>query len=315
MSLFQLEGSSTKNQVRQWLTVVILLMLAAMMFMSPATAFAAGATISVSDAGEVKPGQEFSVSVNIEDNPGFAAAALEFIYDSEVLEFVGFGSDGLIGGVIIPNVDEATFAYFSGADLRSNGVLFTAHFKVKDNAASGNYTIQIGLRNGTAANLVNAQAETVTATYTAGTVTVGDGLSTNNNSNNNNNNNQPSEPTKVTATAADGSSVDILLRNGVAGMEYSLDDGLTWQAVPADGLIHTLDGQGISIYGKEGSDYVVDELPPALTDGGDTQAGGVPWQVIVGIAVILVAIVVAFIIVRRRQASKQFHFQRRHSDS
>ena len=309
MSAIQMKKSLTDHQVRQWLTVVILLMLAVMMFLSPATAFAAGATISVSDAGELKPGQEFDVFVSIEDNPGFAAAALEFNYDSEALEFIGFGSDGLIGGMIIPNVDEAAFAYFSGVDLKSNGVLFTAHFKVKDNAASGNYSIQIDLRNGTAANLVNAQAEAVTATYTAGNVSVGGGSGTNSNTN------QPSEPTKVTATAADGSSVDILLRNGVAGMEYSLDDGLTWQAVPADGLIHTLDGQSISVYGKEGSDYVVDELPPALTDGGNTQAGGVPWQVIVGIAAVLIVAVVAFIMFRRRQASKQFHFQRRHSDS
>jgi len=309
MGAIQKRGLLTNQHVRQWLSVTITLMLAVMMFFSPAAAFAAGATISVSDAGEVKPGQEFNVSVSIENNPGFAAAALEFDYDSDALEFIGFGSDGLIGGVIIPNVDEAALAYLSGTDMKNNGVLFTALFKVKDNAESGNYSIQIGLRNGTAANLVNAQAESVTATYTAGNVSVGGGSGTNNNTN------QPSEPTKVTATAADGSSVDILLRNGVAGMEYSLDDGLTWQAVPADGLIHTLDGQSISIYGKEGSDYVVDELPPALTDGGNTQAGGVPWQVIVGIAAVLIAAVVAFIMFRRRQASKQFHFQRRHSDN
>ena len=282
---------------------LVLAIIMVMTFSMPASAYAADAIIEVSNAGDVKPGEEFDVSVSIVGNPGFAALAMEFSFDTNALEFVGFGADGLIRSGLIENIDDAAVGYFSGTNLTGDGILFSARFKLKDDAAAGNYPIEIGLRNDTPANLVNAEAQPVSVAFAAGGVSVGGSTSTggNNTSSTSGTSSLPSEPTSVTAYAQDGSALEFLLRNGTNGLEYSLDNGVTWLAVANDGIIHTPAGMSISLDGSEDTDYSIAELPIALASGGSFDLGNIPWQLIVGIALALLVVGVSVILGRRHQ--------------
>jgi hypothetical protein len=81
------------------------------------------------------------------------------------------------------------------------------------------------------------------------------------------------------AVADDGSQIKLLLRGEDAGLEYSLDKGLTWEFVPPDRVIVTQDGIRISVNGQGEADYylmgdaIVNPGTPG-TDGnnGDTGA-------------------------------------------
>ena len=146
---------------------------------APASAFADGEmTITVAaDAGndELSPGEEFSVAVNVSDNPGFAGLALSFEYDSNSLELVGFGKDGLIGRSYIPNVEGRACAFFSGNNINGDGLLFSVNFRVRPEAANGDYTISVSLKDGVSANLVSASAEPINAVFVADSVSVAGG--------------------------------------------------------------------------------------------------------------------------------------------
>jgi hypothetical protein len=153
-------------------------------WLTPLAAYGDGATITVEDAGKVSPGEEFKVSVSIKDNPGFAAAVFQLSYDREALELIGFGTDGLIAAGLVENIAEGSVAYLSMADLTENGVLFTVNFRVKVNAEPRDYSIQIGLKQNAAANLINIKTETVTVSFVAGSVSVDSNSSANNSGNN-----------------------------------------------------------------------------------------------------------------------------------
>jgi hypothetical protein len=155
-------------------TVLVALLLA--LSLAPATAFAAdNATITVGSASEaIKPGGTFTVPVSIASNPGFAGAALVFSYDDNALELTGFDSKGaLFDGGALENAPQSTIGYFGLTTARTgDGTLFVATFKVKPTAAEGDYQLSLGLVDNSAENFVNAEANVVPVTFTAGAVTV-----------------------------------------------------------------------------------------------------------------------------------------------
>jgi len=312
-----------------------------------------GATITVGSSGEVTAGDEFTVPVTIADNTGFAAAAFEFTYNSNALELTGFSTDGLIGNGLIPNVAGNSAGYFSSADITDNGVLFSATFKVKDDAGDGTYDIKLGLRNNTASNMVNSSAKPVTVTFVDGSAdvtgtgkptttastdttgntgtgdtstttgtgdtstTTGTGADATDNTGTGSTSTSTDTTTgsTVTATAADGSQISFMMRSNSSGsgLEYSLDNGTTWTAVPDNGIITTDEGKTISVDGTQSADYVVDATTTPSTTGTDTSttatdtsSGGLSTPVILGIvAVVVVIVVIAIILVARSSSSKK----------
>jgi hypothetical protein len=137
---------------------------------------AESAQIEVGDAGQVKQGEEFSVPVSIQGNPGIAGASFVFQYNTDQLELTGFESEGdIFADGLIENPPANIVGYLAFPNDKSeDGVLFKVRFKVRENAEPGNCDISIGLKDGYTTNLVNAKAETVPATFSAGSVTIVD---------------------------------------------------------------------------------------------------------------------------------------------
>ena len=100
--------------------------------------FATGEAVitTTTDVTAVNAGDEFTVSFNISNNPGFASAKFKVIYDAEVLELTAL-ANGL--AATANNPATALVNHFSAVNVTDDGVLFTATFKVLE-GAKGGYT-------------------------------------------------------------------------------------------------------------------------------------------------------------------------------
>ncbi|MCL2135925.1 MAG: cohesin domain-containing protein [Coriobacteriia bacterium] len=304
--------------------IAVLFILSTIQF--PRLVFAEGsAMITLSNNEATAPGEEFTVNVEITNNPGFCGAAFEFRYDTNTLELVRFISEGLMKGGTLENPAESVIGFISGTDINDDGLLFSAVFKVKDNALTGMYNIEMDVRQGRALNFVNSDRDVVEVIFIPGFVIVTGnnepqannddqpnpdqsnndepGQLTDPNDNQPTNNNPIRDTSRIVAVSPNGSEREFLMRNNGSDREYSFDDGISWTRVPDDGIITTPEGTKISIDGKGESDYTVENLPPALasTSPNQTLIAGVPLQAWIAIGLVSVAaVIVLFIMMRRR---------------
>ena len=297
-------------------------------------------TISVESAGEVAPGSEFSVSVTIEGNTGFAASSFQVNYDTSALQLLGFDTAGVMQGTTVENFEGSTIGNLSLSNITGDGQMFGLRFKVLENAAGGSYDISVALKGGTDKNFIDAQANPVPVSFSAGTVQVPGGAGTggeNPDSNagantpgqtNTGNNtaggntaagnttpggNTPSlgtsTPARVTATNANGDSLPLQLRGEAGNLEYSMDDGATWEKVPSDGIIVAEDGKRISVFGDGEADYTVQDLPDSMVPLSGVEEGIAPWVWIAIAAAVAVIVIIAIVVVtRRRKAAAGLDF-------
>ncbi len=153
------------------LTVVLVL---AMMPIIGASA-AEKATFSVGDVTGA-PGEEVTVPVSIDANPGLTFAQVMIGYDAEALEIVNVEKLTLAGkpassGPITANPIAVTWA--DGlADTTETGVIANITFKIKDDAVAGDYTLEV---EGVQENIFNLNYEDVAFTTVNGTITVESG--------------------------------------------------------------------------------------------------------------------------------------------
>jgi hypothetical protein len=122
----------------------------------------------------------------------------------------------------------------------------------------------------------------------------------------------PAGTTPVTAVAADGAALPLLMRATDGGREYSLDDGATWSAVPEGGIVITPDGKRIAVDNEGDADYYVKDLPDELTPTPVAAPQGMPLTLWLGIAAGLVVIAAAIVVIvmkRRRDSVKQMFNQ------
>jgi hypothetical protein len=277
-------------------------------------AFAAeGPTISVGSAGEVAPGQEFTVPVTIEGNTGFAACSFEIQYDTAALELIGFNTTGLLQGNAIGNVENSVIGYLSLNNMADDGVLFEMTFRVRDEAVGGVYDVVAALKDGTNKNFVNADAEPVAVSFVAGAVQVPGGATDPGGSEGTGTDpgNGPSSgpgngivsggPTTVTATNANGGSMQLELRGEAGNLEYSLDSGVTWNRLPADGMIVTEEGERISVFGEGDADYYVQDLPEGMVPQTDADQGVSPLIWVIALVAVAIVVVVTIVVVSRRR--------------
>jgi hypothetical protein len=277
------------------------LLMGALIVGKPMPAYADdGPVITVGNAGEVKPGQEFTIPVEITGNPGFAACSLELRYDSSTLKLINIDSSGITGGSVAKNIEGNTFGFMSVNNVTGDGVLFDATFRVYDSAAIGSYGIAVALKDDSDKNLVNANGSSLGARFATGSVQV----SNNAGSNSQGANNAVQEPEQnfVNATNPNGISMRLGLREQDGNLEYSLDGGGTWNRLPADGIITTDDGDRISIYGDGDADYYVKDLPDNIPPKSALQnVSTLGWVIIVIAVVLIVAAVIWFVLSRRRK--------------
>jgi hypothetical protein len=328
----------------------IVLLLTVLIVGAPLSVSAAGnPTISVGSAEETKAGAEFTVAVSIENNPGFSGMALSLDYDHDALELVSFSKNGILNsGSIAENVDGDALAFLSMANVTDDGVLFSATFKVKNGAKSGDYPIAASLRENLEKNFVNADTKAVPVSFAAGTVTVAGtadgtgnpGTGTDNPGTDNpgtgtdnpgtgtdkpgtdnpgtetdkpgtdtvgNDGNSGTDTNPGTsdggsaykAVAADGSALDILLREQPGSTnvrQYSLDGGATWLTVPEDGIITTDDDKTISVYGEGDADYYVKDYAAPTTSGTAAKTAQAGNILLIIVIIVVIAVVIALIL-------------------
>lgn len=119
--------------------------------MSALAAGAAEVTLVSSAADALKPGDTFTVTPTIANNPGFAGATWKLEYDNTALELTGITADGrkaghLFGyGTFVSNVNYGNnnLVYANATPETEDGALCELTFKVRDNAAAGDYTVNV----------------------------------------------------------------------------------------------------------------------------------------------------------------------------
>lgn len=110
-------------------------------------------------------GDSVTVSVEIANNPGFAAAKFSLSYDKNALKLTKI-KDAFISGA--HNLELGTANHASDGNLTDNGVLFTASFEILETAEAGkSYGISVGCMK---FNDVNASP--VPFTVSSGSVSV-----------------------------------------------------------------------------------------------------------------------------------------------
>ncbi len=117
-----------------------------------------------------EPGETVTISFSAVGNPGFATYAATISYDSSVLELQSITAGALSsGGLFVPNVKTGFASYAGVSNVTGDGVLFTATFLVKENAAPGVYPVTAALDTTSTAN---AAAELVSFGIAGGEVEI-----------------------------------------------------------------------------------------------------------------------------------------------
>ena len=100
-------------------------------------------TEAVLSLGSVKvcAGQEFTVELTMEKNPGLMYLSFRLDYDTASLEFLG-AEDGLFTGWTV-NKEKNFLAWDADGDRTENGTLLRLRFQVKEDAATGETAIAL----------------------------------------------------------------------------------------------------------------------------------------------------------------------------
>ncbi len=119
--------------------------------MSALAAGTAEVALVSSAAGALKPGDTFTVTPTIANNPGFAGVTWKLEYDNTALELTGITADGRKAGHLFgygtfvsnPAYGNNNLVYANATLETENGALCELTFKVRDDAAAGDYTVNI----------------------------------------------------------------------------------------------------------------------------------------------------------------------------
>lgn len=155
--------------------------------MTGLTAYASGTEVSIGDAS-AKAGEGFSVQVNLSGNSGFANLGIEIEYDTSAITLLSVTGNSDVGAIFTTAQNTDVMPYNIGWDSTSNitynGTLATLNFVVKDNAASGNYPINVSYYKGRNGDYTdgedvnyNENFEPLNLSYVSGNITVSDGSS------------------------------------------------------------------------------------------------------------------------------------------
>lgn len=160
--------------------LAVLLSLCLLLAAVPMSVFAAAPVdtdivLSVEGAPEtVYPGQTFSVNIKLSENTGIYTWRADLGYDSDVFTLVSCASSDFTEEDSVPRFSykETTdnirilWDAAGNANFTENGTIATVTFKVKDNAASGNYNFDLTFLD--ASRVINAKpfAEAINVTAT-----------------------------------------------------------------------------------------------------------------------------------------------------
>ena len=120
-------------------------------------------------------GETVQVKFRFENNPGVAMVAFDISYDETALTLTNLNGNSLVGGMFTEAADQNYISWMSlGGNSTYTGVFFTATFKVSETAVAGEY--EVSLTESYDDSILNSNYETITATYTFGSIVVGNSL-------------------------------------------------------------------------------------------------------------------------------------------
>lgn len=145
--------------IRNLLSIVMVLVL---LVCGSVASLGASAALKI-DSIKAQAGQEVTMPVYIENNPGFSGTKITVSYD-ENLKVISVEKGNVLNyGNFVQNADNSADNSFdvvwnSSIENKANGVMFTVTFKLPDNAA-GDYNVKINFDKD---NTFNAKYDDVT---------------------------------------------------------------------------------------------------------------------------------------------------------
>lgn len=110
---------------------------------------------------KAKPGNEVDVTIELENNTGFASMGIEIGYNSDIMTLTKVTSNSSVGGTFTPaqayTVNPFNMGWDSAANITYNGNLATLTFKIADNAADGIYPITLDYYKGRNGNYADGE--------------------------------------------------------------------------------------------------------------------------------------------------------------
>lgn len=147
------------------ISLLIVIALVATIF--PVAFAASKPTVTVSSC-EAEPGDKFTLSVLIENNPGINSFAFGFDYDANKLELLDVNVSKNLGGQF---VYKKKAVWLNSKDTKYNGEILELKFKVLDKAQSGDTKVKVTYSPG---DICNYNEDDVNCKVVAGTVTIGE---------------------------------------------------------------------------------------------------------------------------------------------
>ncbi len=137
-----------------------------------------GKVIGTVDKETVCPGEEITLTVSMENNPGLVCWLIDVVYDDSVLELVeqtagnAFANSGSLSFGPKKNPTTALwYDFLSPTDYTNNGVLFSFTFKVKEDAAFGESAITLYCSDYD--NMCNSDFERANFAFVSPTMAIG----------------------------------------------------------------------------------------------------------------------------------------------
>ena len=115
-------------------------------------------------------GEEFRVSVNLENNPGFCALNIAFIYDANYLTLTTIENKA----TSMVMTSDTAVVWDAAEDYLSDGQLATLTFAVSEDAPDGNYEIQIIFMGASNSNFEEVNMLGVSGTISVSSMVYGD---------------------------------------------------------------------------------------------------------------------------------------------
>lgn len=142
-ALYLKRSRKMNKLIRNSLSIVMVLVL---LVCGSVASLGASAALKI-DSIKAQAGQEVTMPVYIENNPGFSGTKITVSYD-ENLKVISVEKGNVLNyGNFVQNADNSADNSFdvvwnSSIENKANGVMFTVTFKLPDNAA-GDYTVKI----------------------------------------------------------------------------------------------------------------------------------------------------------------------------
>lgn len=132
------------------------------------SAFAADTALIAVEKTEAKRGDEVTLEVIIDNNPGFGALDFTFEYDKAALTLTKIeAGEVLQGAMMVPNVSDGKVSVMTLADITTNGVMLKLTFTVNEAAVDGNNAVTVNVTN-----MANGSGTQIERTVDAGGITV-----------------------------------------------------------------------------------------------------------------------------------------------